>query len=320
MSTDIKSKTFFLTYSRPINPTNNNQQLAIENYHLITLDNLVEFLRTKGTAEGIIASKEQHQDGTNHYHILITYDKPIRIRRSSFFDHYNCHPNIQSRVRNTRDVWNYVSKYGDIYKYGIYNEPPAGKQKGYSEILNEATNSTDFLRLVRDNRPRDFILNYDRLQQTAQELFRAEPPEYTTPENYRFNIPLELQAYLDTEFQSTDRPRTLVLVGNTRVGKTVWARSLGVHNYMNSMFNLDEFDMTRDYLVLDDIEFDFIPARKAFFFGQKEFTLTDKYRKKKKIVWGKPTIYLCNVEPDWNKYPDPYEQNCIIVHLYNKLF
>jgi hypothetical protein len=65
------------------------------------------------------------------------------------------------------------------------------------------------------------------------------------------------------------------------------------------MFNLDSWDPDARYLILDDIEFEFVPARKALFFGQSEFTITDKYRKKKPVRWGKPVFYLCNEEPDW---------------------
>jgi hypothetical protein len=77
------------------------------------------------------------------------------------------------------------------------------------------------------------------------------------------------------------------------------------------------------FLVIDDMAWDKIPAKKAIFGAQKEFTLTDRYRHKKRLTWGKPTILLCNpdnapnillAELDW------YQSNVTTIYLTNKLF
>jgi len=86
------------------------------------------------------------------------------------------------------------------------------------------------------------------------------------------------------------------------------------------MFNLDDWNANAQYMILDDMEFEFIPARKPLFFAQKDFVLTDKYRKKKTVKFGKPVIYLCNNVPDWDKYRDPYLDNVIIVQIHDKLY
>ena len=126
------------------------------------------------------------------------------------------------------------------------------------------------------------------------------------------------------------RPRGLVLYGATRLGKTVWARSLGPHAYFGGLFNADELDeQSARYAIFDDIAggFGYVPSYKNWMGGQFEFTITDKYRKKRSIRWGKPTIWVCNTDPrlDWYKpgsSPDFewMEQNCDFVELSRAIF
>lgn len=89
-----------------------------------------------------------------------------------------------------------------------------------------------------------------------------------------------------------------MLVGDSQLGKTIWARSLGRHNYWNGMTCLSDWDDDADYLVADDFEWDYFPQKKAIFGCQREIILTDKYVKKKRIQWGKPCIYICNPDSD----------------------
>jgi len=125
-----------------------------------------------------------------------------------------------------------------------------------------------------------------------------------------------------------------MLVGPTRLGKTEWARSLGRHIYMCGMFNLSVWDDQADYLILDDISFEFVGgSRKSLWGSQKELTLTDKFCRKRAVKWGKPLIFLCNADGDfryqvdrqgrpicWGNEKEWYEQNSVIVEIDDKLF
>jgi len=62
------------------------------------------------------------------------------------------------------------------------------------------------------------------------------------------------------------------------------------------MLNLDDWDDDAKYIVLDDFDIKFFPQWKSFFGAQKSFVLTDKYRKKRTVQWGKPLIWVCNYE------------------------
>jgi len=95
------------------------------------------------------------------------------------------------------------------------------------------------------------------------------------------------------------RCKSLFLGGPTRTGKTEWARSLGKHVYWNGLINIDTWDITAKYIVIDDFNWSFFPCKKQLIGCQREFTLTDKYRKKRAIRnWGKPCIYVFNDDMD----------------------
>lgn len=78
---------------------------------------------------------------------------------------------------------------------------------------------------------------------------------------------------------------------------------------------MDEFRDNADYAVFDDLQggLEYFHAYKFWLGAQKEFNVTDKYRKKKRIQWGKPCIYLSNQDPRADKGVDVdwLEGNCV---------
>jgi hypothetical protein len=106
------------------------------------------------------------------------------------------------------------------------------------------------------------------------------------------------------------------------MGKTEWARSHGSHMYFNTMLNLEDWNSEVDYIILDDFNIEFLPNYKCFFGAQKEFTLTDKYKRKKTVTWGKPLIWLGNQDPTYAKNVDHewIMANSKIVFIDNKLY
>lgn len=75
------------------------------------------------------------------------------------------------------------------------------------------------------------------------------------------------------------------------------------------------------YAVFDDFGgLKYCPQYKFWLGAQKQFTVTDKYKGKKIIEWGRPSIWLSNDNPldeyglrdtevEWLK------GNCVIIHL-----
>lgn len=115
-----------------------------------------------------------------------------------------------------------------------------------------------------------------------------------------------------------------MLVGPTRLGKTAWARSLGTHMYMHGMFNLENWDDNARFLIIDDIEWTYFPAKKQLLGGQTNFVLSDKYRRKRNVIGGHPCIYLMNRD-NWHeiekdKMYEWIKGNSVEVFLENQLY
>lgn len=91
----------------------------------------------------------------------------------------------------------------------------------------------------------------------------------------------------------------MCLWGPSRNGKTIWARSHGLHAYFGGLFSLEESLEGVKYAVFDDINggIQFFPQYKWWLGHQKQFYATDKYKGKKLIYWGKPAIWVSNDDP-----------------------
>lgn len=117
-----------------------------------------------------------------------------------------------------------------------------------------------------------------------------------------------------------DRPKSLIIIGPSRTGKTAWARSLGRHIYWNGMFNLRSFDNEAKYAIFDDFEdWSRFYNYKQWLGAQKEFTVSDKYCKKQQIKWGKPCIVISNEHPGF-KDQSWIDINCTTIYLNNKIY
>ena len=77
------------------------------------------------------------------------------------------------------------------------------------------------------------------------------------------------------------------------------------------MFNLDSWNPDAEYAVFDDWEdWTRFYNYKCWLGAQHEFTVSDKYRKKQQIRWGKPAIVLSNELPLF-KDQDWIDKNCV---------
>lgn len=123
------------------------------------------------------------------------------------------------------------------------------------------------------------------------------------------------------------RPKSLVLFGESRFGKTVWARSLGNHIYtigMNSGTELAKAECV-DYGIFDDMRggIKMFPSFKEWLGSQAYVTVKQLYREPKTFCWGKPCIWLSNTDPRHDMDPSDVswmEINCIFVELEFPLF
>lgn len=122
-----------------------------------------------------------------------------------------------------------------------------------------------------------------------------------------------------------ERPKSLCIVGESRLGKTEWAKSLGQHLEFNGYFDMGQFTGDRSnlrYAIFDDFPFDKIPRPKQWFGAQQRIVITDKYKPKLTLEWGKPTIYLCNEDQDTGiiEHVPWYKANVVFIKITEPLY
>ncbi|KAI9430302.1 hypothetical protein H4582DRAFT_1824401 [Lactarius indigo] len=302
----IRGAGFFLTYS----------QVGDANIDLVeeqVVNPRLEKLKAWAAVE------ETHQDEGRHWHVFIHFKSSLQIRGHTLFDiktldgrtlHPNIKPSRCSKV-DLRRIWEYLNKTGNPLKgtwtmdmcvliFLLLKSPPE-KKNAYRDALLCDTREA-FLDTIKQGDARSYVIYHDKILSFADKNFAPVQEEYEPPFINFTDIPEEVTNWLSEEFPKRDRPKSLVLWGPSRTGKTSWARSLGPHCYMNTWWNADKMDSTKDYVIFDDINFDSFSGWQAFFGAQQEFEMTDKYRGKR--TWKR----------DW------LDANCVVVYLDHPLY
>lgn len=144
-------------------------------------------------------------------------------------------------------------------------------------------------------------------------------PQYTPKyELNSFKIPPQVKNWMDTEMVKKERAKCLMIIGPTRIGKTEMVRHIEPksHMYFRSHFNYDKWDQDAKLIIFDDIEWQFIPNKKALLTQMGEAEITDKYRHKRTIHVTMPAIVLMNDMPQFTCAELAYwNENMTIVTL-----
>lgn len=119
-----------------------------------------------------------------------------------------------------------------------------------------------------------------------------------------------------------DRQKSLVLYGATRLGKTVWARSLGSHIYFCGLYSGAEAMRYKEveYAIFDDMQLKYVPQFKNWLGCQFSFQVKVLYKDPVLISWGKPCIWLSNDDPRLESHLTStdiewLEGNCVFVNI-----
>lgn len=272
-------------------------------------EEVLEEFRTRYEIDAYTVCEELHEDGSPHIHAVFTFTRKRNIRDKRAFDIKGYHPNIQS-ARDLQACIKYCQKDGNF----LSNHR---SKMDYGQLINQSENQESFLQAVEKYYPRDMVMNYDRIKAFAEFKFKKVLKPYVS--NYtEFEVPGVMKSWVDCQLLGRpERPKTLVLIGDSRLGKTQWARSLGRHIYWNGMIDMETFDEEAEYIIFDDFEWEYFPNKKGWWGAQQEFTITDKYRRKRTIRWGKPMIWLGNKElilDEWCR------DNCIVVKVHSPLY
>jgi len=205
-------------------------------------------------------------------------------------------------------------------------------------------NKSEFLQDIRKHSPRDAVLFNKQITAFAHATFDNPQPDlpsineegvYIHWERYPQirkwvvrNLPSPIETIRKTarglsypaEVEADDlawlelnrpdgkrsgRPKSLIIHGDSRLGKTIFSRNLGPHVHWQRDFNLRKLINMGvdnvDYAIFDDVAWDNAALKnegfKAWLGGNKSFDVSDKFQGKFTLNWGKPCILLTNKDP-----------------------
>ncbi|ACG49279.1 AC1 [Tomato leaf curl Kerala virus] len=300
----INSKNYFLTYPK-CSLTKEEALSQLQN------------LATPTNKKYIKICRELHENGEPHLHVLIQFEGKYKCQNNRFFDlvsptrsaHF--HPNIQG-AKSSSDVKSYLEKDGDTLDWGEFQiewrSAEGGSQSAYdayAAALNAGSKS-EALRVIKELAPQGFVFQFPLLDLNLDRDFTLPKEGYVSPFFSFFldQVPEELEEWAAENVVSAAarplRPVSIVMRGDSSTGKTMWARSLGPHNYLCGHLDLSPKVYSNDawYNVIDDVDPHYLKHFKEFMGAQRDWQSNTKYGKPVQIKGGIPTIFLCNPGPN----------------------
>lgn len=207
------------------------------------------------------------------------------------------------------------------------------KRASKSEVLNLIKNNEKFWIVYAQS-----YINYSKL---INDLFKNKKPSKPKRHyEYKFYLPKKLYNYIiwlddwvkrwHTGGKLEDRPKGLIIIGDSRTGKTSLMAIIGDYSYFKNMWNSDNWEALTAYTIMDDMDATdegkglSFSWYKPFFGAQDAITVTDKFKPKEDIVNGKPLIWLNNFPIDetfQSKTAQKYiEQNMEMVVINRPLY
>ncbi|UOL65622.1 replication-associated protein [Tomato leaf curl Hsinchu virus] len=299
----INAKNYFLTY--PQCPLSKEEALS----QLLNIS-------TPTNKKFIKICRELHEDGSPHLHVLIQFEGKYKCQNNRFFDlvsptrsaHF--HPNIQG-AKSSSDVKKYVEKDGDTAEWGefqIDGRSARGGQQSANDAYAQAINSGSkllALNVIKELAPKDYVLQFHNLNANLDKIFAPPVEVFNCPflSSSFDQVPKEIECWVADNIKDAAarpwRPISIVIEGESRTGKTMWARSLGPHNYLCGHLDLSPRVYNNDawYNVIDDVDPHYLKHFKEFMGAQRDWQSNTKYGKPIQIKGGIPTIFLCNPGP-----------------------
>ncbi|UOK20969.1 replication associated protein [Chifec genomovirus UA13_114] len=282
-------------------------------------------------AEVIVGQERYHETLGTHYHVFADFGRKFRSRRADIFDVGGFHPNIAPSRGAPEAGYDYAIKDGDVVAGGL--DRPSGvvhlNRTAKWHTIERAETRDEFFALCAELDPERLVCSFGQIQKYADWRYAVEPEPYVGPDGV-----FDLANYGDLgewrdNFLFADhhgRSKSLILWGPSRMGKTVWARSLGKHLYFGGIFSARNLgDDGIKFAVFDDIAggIKFFPRFKDWLGCQMEFMVKELYRDPHLFRWGRPAIWIANSDPRHDMTHDDIvwlEANCIFVEISSAIF
>lgn len=283
--------------------------------------------RLKGSDESargqleLYGCRELHEDGqTLHYHVVIRIRPRVHWRKARVkFEMFIRQGEVDTKSIMIRkkgekesagvflqSVQAYITKRGDIFGEWIGARPASDKaasDAASSKQLREVETRQEAGAISREHFVRDDCLRPGRIQAflrtKKQSPAVAHEPDFEVKE---WCEPIKMKQWKSRNFgpgpgRRGGRPKPLVIIGESRIGKTEWALSFGRPGIMSTNWNVDALtkpDMT--HLVLNDINLKKFPNAKDFAGCQRYITVSGKWREDRTIDFSLPVIWTCGYD------------------------
>lgn len=318
-----------LTYAQANGLSKETIKTFLENWYFVQNN-------TNIVIEQYLIAKENHHDGSGiHFHCFIKLSERLRSRNCRIFDIFDevtgllYHPHL-SKVYGIKNMVNYCTKEDlqplSNFDYCEYISKTPNWGAFFSKKFNSPQEALD--RLL-GKWPSWTVNHYINAKEMCQDQYGRRKSEYVPAYTIFNNVPPRALSWVDCQLHGNiERPLALILIGKSRTGKTEWARSLGRHMYFCNYFDLSQWDDQAEYVIFDDMDVDpdvplekYFRSWKAFFGAQKQFTVTDKYCRKKTVKWGKPLIWISNNDINCNSKTLEYiKKNSVKINVLNDIY
>lgn len=252
---------------------------------------------------------EEGENGTPHYQGQVQF-----LKRISYPSELMKDPDGElifqgihwEKTRFLAAARNYCS---DPHKKGFLDGPwvfgqVGSKCNGYTQAL-VAKDKAEALSAIRTQHTRDWYNNGERIIKMVDKQFKVKRVAYVPRLRSSFVVQPHVDDWVGENIGvPSDRYKMLVMFGESMLGKTQWARSLGPHIYWKGLVKADDLleldcppSPTRPkYLIVDDIDWKFVPdcMKKSVLLGTGPCIVTDRYLKKLPVNVDIPCIYLMN--------------------------
>lgn len=211
--------------------------------------------------------RELHEDGTPHYHVVFRFE--TETHWSDAYKHLSIEGDTNAiRIEKPRprqparvfleNTMAYCPKEGDVFGERLSLEGPVSEQKKrkWQEIIDEQDEGKAW-GLVRDLEPRAYMVNFPALERAMTVTKRVKlEAALKEPVKGSFRVP-EIMTYWMEKYvihkTYSGRPKSLIIIGDPMIGKSMWAESFGNPIVMNSGWCLKSCVKGASHVVVSDV-------------------------------------------------------------------
>lgn len=238
----------------------------------------------------ICVAEETHKDGGIHFHAAISLGKRLRTRDPRMFDYQGHHANVQS-ARSFRKWVSYVKKDGRFEEHGTFSD---NRKTLEPELVKEKAielNKVDFLIWASVNKVTYAKDIWDGCHKDESITIKDGIILGNLSPNFE-NL---------TKNVTWDQNRCLVVVGESGIGKTTWAKRIAPKPclFVSHIDDLKKFQIGyHQSIIFDDVTFTHYPITAQIHLVDTENPRSIHVRYgTAKINAGIPKIFTCNTDP-----------------------